>query len=147
MHPFFVMIEFKGLLLQMIKDIDRDYKMQENDLSRDYVIKKLRFICNSYADILGIVILFGSYSRDEAHKTSDIDLYIEPKDLKMTSAKLWKNKRYREFEYALYDNFPCQFDLLSYGGKRDIANIRKTPLWKQIEKDGVTIYDQRAEKL
>ena len=31
-----------------------------------------------YADILGKVILFGSYSRGEAGEQSDIDLYIEP---------------------------------------------------------------------
>lgn len=112
--------------------------------NREEVIKKLTDICNLYSDFLGIVILFGSYSRDEATGESDIDLYIEPKDVNMTSAKLWSNKRYKEFKYMLYDSFPNQFDLLSYGGKRDLASVRKSPLWKQIEKDGVTIYDQRA---
>ncbi len=113
--------------------------------NRDEVIKKLTSICNLYSDILGTVILFGSYSRDEATGESDIDLYIEPRDRNMTSSKLWSNKRYKEFKYMLYDSFPNQFDLLSYGGKKDLASIRKSPLWKQIEKDGVTIYDQRAE--
>lgn len=42
------------------------------------VIKQLQMICNAYADILGKVILFGSYSRGEAGEQSDIDLYIEP---------------------------------------------------------------------
>ncbi len=113
--------------------------------ARDIVIGKLKEICKTYSDILGMVILFGSYSRGEATSDSDIDLYIEPKDLSMTSAKLWTNKRYREFEYTLYDSFPCEFDLISYGGKRDLASIRRSPLWKQIEKDGVTLYDQRTE--
>ena len=113
--------------------------------NRDEVIQKLTSICDLYSDILGMVILFGSYSRDEATGKSDIDLYIEPKDRSMTSSKLWSNKRYKEFKYMLYDSFPNQFDLLSYGGKKDLASIRKSPLWKQIEKDGVTIYDQRSE--
>ncbi|MBE5848354.1 MAG: nucleotidyltransferase domain-containing protein [Lachnospiraceae bacterium] len=113
--------------------------------NRDEVIKKLTSICDLYSDILGMVILFGSYSRDEATGESDIDLYIEPRDRDMTSSKFWSNKRYKEFKYTLYDSFPNQFDLLSYGGKKDLASIKKSPLWKQIEKDGVTIYDQRAE--
>ncbi len=110
-------------------------------------ILQLRKICREYSDILGMVILFGSYSRNEATDGSDIDLYIEPLDRNMTSSKFWANKRYKEFEYALYDAFSCQFDLLSYGGKKDLASIRKSPLWTQIEKDGITIYDQRAEKV
>ncbi len=44
---------------------------------RDVIIEKLRIICAAYSDILGIVILFGSYSRGEATGQSDIDLYIE----------------------------------------------------------------------
>ncbi len=77
-------------------------------MKREETIKKLKEICGDYADILGLVILFGSYSRDEANEKSD-------------------------------------FDLIAYGGKRDIANMRKTPLWTQIQKDGVRIYDERTE--
>lgn len=112
---------------------------------RDMVIEKLRTICAAYSDILGIVILFGSYSRGEATGQSDIDLYIEPKSESMTTAAFGANKRYKEFKYALYDNFPYQFDLLAYGGKKDISSMKRSPLWKQIEKDGVLVYDQRAE--
>ena len=116
-------------------------------MGREDTIKKLKEICGNYADILGVVILFGSYSRNEADYDSDIDLYIEPKDRSLTSSKFWSNKRYKEFEYSLYDAFPCEFDLMSYGGKRDLASIRRSPLWTQIEKDGITIYDQRTEKV
>ena len=112
---------------------------------RKDVIERLRKICIEYSDILGVVILFGSYSRGEQTKDSDIDLYIEPKDANMTTAKMGANKRYKEFKYDLYDSFPNQFDLLSYGGKRDIEAMKKSPLWKQISKDGVVIYDQRAK--
>ena len=116
-------------------------------MKQSEVIDKLHIICDTYADILGRVILFGSYSRNEATQMSDIDLYIEPRDESMTTSKLGRNKRYKEFKYALYDSFPCEFDLLSYGGKRDLGNVRKTPLWKQIEKEGVLIYDKRAETI
>jgi len=107
--------------------------------------KKLGEICRSYNDILGLVILFGSFSREEATEVSDIDLYVEPKDIRMTTTKLWHNRRYKEFQYKLYDNFSQEFDILAYGGKRDISVMKNTALWQQIKKDGVTIYDQRAE--
>lgn len=119
--------------------------IRDDIMNTDNVINQLKEICNSFQDILGLVILFGSYSRKEATLNSDIDLYIEPKDMKMTTLKFGQNKRYKEFKYALYDEFPNQFDLLAYGGKRDIASIKKTPLWEQIIKDGVTIYDQRTK--
>ena len=106
-------------------------------MERNEVIRKLKDICNMYPDILGLVILFGSYSRGDASEKSDIDLYVEPLDRSITSARFWANKRYKDFEYSLYDNFPYDFDLLSYGGKRDLKTIRKTPLWTQILKDGV----------
>lgn len=116
-------------------------------MGREEVIEKLKRICSLYSDILGTVILFGSYSRAEANDSSDIDLYIEPKDKSMTTAKFGANKRYKEFKYELYDSFSSEFDLLAYGGKRDLQGIRKSPIWKQIVKDGVLIYGQRAEKI
>lgn len=91
------------------------------------ITSKLRSICDDYNDILGLVILFGSYSRRQATEGSDIDLYIEPKDSNMTSAKLWRSKRYRDFQYELFDNFSQGFDLLAYGGKRDLKSIKKSP--------------------
>ena len=109
------------------------------------MIKELQQICDRYSDILGVVILFGSYSRDEANEKSDIDLYIEPKDANISTQRFGKSKRYKEFKYDLYDSFSTEFDLLSYGGVRDIQRIRRTPLWRQIQKEGVVVYDQRAE--
>ena len=114
-------------------------------MDRNRVIDELRIICKAYSDIIGLVILFGSYARGDNNADSDIDLYIEPKNRQMTTAKLGENDRYKAFKIALYNNFNTDFDLLSYGGKRDINNMRKSPLWKQIETDGVLIYDQRAE--
>lgn len=116
-------------------------------MGRDEIIEKLKSICTLYSDILGLVILFGSYSRDEAKSSSDIDLYIEPKDITMTTTRFGANKRYKEFKYQLYDSFSSEFDLLAYGGKRDLKLIRKSPLWKQICNDGVLIYGQGSETI
>jgi len=116
-------------------------------MGREEVIEKLRQICSSYTDILGIVILFGSYSRNEATTNSDIDLYIEPKEESMTTTKFGSHKRYKEFKFALYDSFSTDFDLLAYGGKRDLQSVRRSPLWKQINEDGIIIYDQRAKAI
>ena len=113
-------------------------------LSKDDVIKQLRKICTNYTDILGLVILFGSFSRGEATASSDIDLYVEPKESNTTTMKFGNNKRFKEFKYSLYDNLPFDFDILSYGGKRDLAAVRRSSLWGQIEKDGVLIYEQRG---
>ena len=65
----------------------------------------------------------------------------------MTTAKFGENKRYKEFKYTLYNTFEKEFDLLAYGGKRDLDNIRKSPLWKQILKDGIVVYDQEGKIL
>lgn len=115
-------------------------------MGREELVKKLHRICSQYPDILGRVILFGSYSRGEEGEASDIDLYIEPSDLSVTTAKIGSSKRYKEFKYSLYDSFDNEFDLMTYGGKRDLERIKKTPLWEQIVKDGVLVYDQRTEK-
>ena len=114
-------------------------------MSKEELIEELRSICNMFSDVLGTVILFGSYSRDEASLDSDIDLYVEPKESGLTTTKFGMNKRYKEFKYTLYDRIPTQFDILSYGGKKDIDAMKKSPLWKQIEKDGVLNYDQRSK--
>ena len=109
---------------------------------RDEIVNKLRSICEVYSDILGTVILFGSYSRGDAKENSDIDLYVEPKERTLPTAKFGMNKRYKEFKYKLYDSFTKDFDILAYGGKKDITAIKRSPLWKQIEKDGILIYEQ-----
>ena len=117
-------------------------------IDRQNCIERIGEICAEYADILGRVILFGSVARNETTETSDIDLYVEPLDLAMTSGELEKNKAYREFRLRLFDLYDgkVDYDILSFGGKRDLQNIRKTMLWEQIEKDGVILYDGRAEE-
>lgn len=116
-------------------------------MGRDEIINIITEICRSYTDILGRVILFGSFSRGEAKDNSDIDLYIEPKDTSVTTAKFGSNQRYRDFKFELYSMIPRSFDMLAYGGKRDLGNMKKSPLWTQIEKDGIVLYDQRTETL
>lgn len=117
-------------------------------VDRQSCIENIGRICTEYASILGRVILFGSVARSENTETSDIDLYVEPRDLTMTSGKLEKNKTYREFRLKLFDLYDgkVDYDILSFGGKRDLQNMKGTTLWSQIEKDGVILYDGRTEK-
>lgn len=119
-----------------------DYRKDVASMGKEDIVEKLKNICDEYSDIIGRVILFGSYSRGEENSDSDIDLYIEPVSIEMTTAKLGANKRYKEFKYALYERFSTEFDLLAYGGKRDIESMKRSPLWQQISKDGIVIYDQ-----
>lgn len=116
--------------------------MQKKD-----IVEQLKSICDRYSDILGTVILFGSYSRNEANDNSDIDLYVEPIDRSMTTSQFGANKRYKEFKCTLYDSFSTNFDILAYGGKRDLANIKRSPIWTRIMKDGVVIYDQGTKAI
>ena len=117
-------------------------------IDRQSCIENIGKLCIEYAGILGRVILLGSVARSENTETSDIDLYVEPRDLTMTSGKLERNKTYRKFRLKLFELYDgkVDYDILSFGGKRDLQNVKKTLLWNQIEKDGVILYDGRAEK-
>lgn len=114
-------------------------------MDRDALVKQLHDICAEYTDILGRVILFGSFSRNEYDEHSDVDLYIEPRDESMTTTVFDMNKRYLSFCKKMYASIPREFDFLAFGGKRDIKRLKKSRLWRQIEKDGVVIYDKGAE--
>ena len=116
-------------------------------VDRQSCIENIGRICAEYASILGRVILFGSVARSENTEASDIDLYVEPRDSAMTSGKLERNKAYREFRLKLFDLYDgkVDYDILLFGGKRDLQNIRGTALWEQIERDGVILYDGRTQ--
>lgn len=117
-------------------------------LNREEVITEVSNICKNYTDILGKVILFGSVARNEIKETSDIDLYIESSNLKLTTCKLLTSKRYDEFHSALYSLYDdISYDLLTYGGIRDTTAVKKTPLWEQIQKDGVILYDKGTKEI
>lgn len=117
-------------------------------VDRQSRIENIGRICAEYTAILGRVILFGSVARSQNTETSDIDLYVEPRDLAMTSGKLERSRAYREFRLKLFDLYDgkVDYDILSFGGKRDLQNMRRTALWEQIERDGVILYDGRTEK-
>ena len=115
-------------------------------IDRTECIENLKKLCEEYSDIFGRVILFGSVARGDHTECSDIDLYVESKNPSITTSKLEKSSRLRKFEYALYHMYcDTEFDILTFGGKRDILSVKKTPLWNQIEKDGVVLYDQRSK--
>lgn len=128
--------------------MDAVLMQKDGRIDRTECIHKLKELCEAYGDILGRVILFGSVARGDHTEQSDIDLYVESKNTKITTAKLEQSSRLRKFEHRLYDMYSgTEFDILAFGGKRDLLRVRKTLLWKQIEKDGVVLYDKRSEAI
>ncbi len=109
--------------------------------TRDEVENKIRSVVLKHEDIFDKVVLFGSYARNEQNEKSDIDLYIESE---MTTGKLLTSKKYNEFHDLLLDTFEhnISFDLLAFGGKRDRKSVKDSKLYRQVTKDGVTIYDK-----
>ncbi len=113
-------------------------------ITTDAAADRIRLICRKYQNLLNKVILFGSYSRGEQTEKSDIDLYIESSQ---TTGKALRSRDFREFEFELHDAFDnlLSFDLLLFGGKRDVAQVKKSLLYQQIIKDGVLLYDKNTE--
>ncbi|MCR5097735.1 MAG: nucleotidyltransferase domain-containing protein [Lachnospiraceae bacterium] len=113
--------------------------------TRSEVENRIKPIVMKHADIFDRVVLFGSYAREEQNEKSDIDLYIESE---MTTGKILTCKKYRDFHLELYRSFDnMEFDLLVFGGKRDRKSVRDSKLYRQVLKDGVTIYDKGTETL
>ena len=111
--------------------------------TRDEVENKIRDVVLKHEDIFDKVVLFGSYARNEQNEKSDIDLYIESE---MTTGKILTCKKYRDFHLELYRSFDdMEFDLLVFGGKRDRKSVKDSKLYRQVLKDGVTIYDKGTE--
>lgn len=88
------------------------------------------------------VILFGSVARDEHTENSDIDIYIETS---LETNKLYKTKAFKVFQNALFNLNFKDYDILVYGGTRDIEKVHQSPLYSQIEKEGIVIYDKRTD--
>lgn len=122
-------------------------KIWSSDLDfrdRTQVVRQIRDLCAEYSDIFSFVALFGSTARNEFTMGSDIDLYIESEYL--TTTKLLTSKRYNNFTLKLYDvvGFDTDIDLLS-SGRNELKTNRGTELYRQVTKDGVILYDKRAD--
>lgn len=112
-------------------------KIAENKtICRNDVIEIISGLCQEYSDILGRVILFGSYSRGDGTEGSDIDLYIEPLDRMTTTGRYGTNRRYREFKYTLHEMIPLRFDMLAYGGKRELERMKKALCGNRLKRMG-----------
>lgn len=108
---------------------------------REHAIKQIRDLCYDFKDIFTLVVLFGSTARGECDINSDIDLYIESEYL--PSGKLLASKEMYNFHSRLWEILGnVEFDLLSYG-RNELKSIRGSVLYKQIEKDGIILYDKR----
>ncbi len=111
-----------------------------------YVENKINEIIMKYDHLFTKVILFGSYSRNEQNRKSDIDLFIESP---IPTNQLLTSKEYDAFHDELYKSFDYDvpFDLLVFGGKRDRELVRNSLLFQQVLNDGIVIYDKRAKTI
>ena len=100
------------------------------------------------------VILFGSVARDDYETgKSDIDIYIESES--MTTSKLEKSKNIDAFESVLFQKLyeigeelgsfiAC--DIVMFGKER-LNGLRESTFWKNIESEGIVLYDLTAKKV
>lgn len=108
---------------------------------REDIIRQIKDLCYDFKNIFTRVVLFGSTARGECEKDSDIDLYIESEY--MPTGKLLTDKNMFQFHSKLWDLLgDIEFDLLPYG-RNELKAIKNSPLYKQVEKDGIVLYDQR----
>lgn len=100
------------------------------------------------------VILFGSVARDDYEiGKSDIDIYIESES--MTTSKLEKSKNVDEFELVLFQKLHelgekmghfIDCDIVMFGKER-LKGLRESSFWKNIESEGIVLYDLTAKKV
>jgi len=112
--------------------------------SREDIENRILSLVDKYRHLFVRVVLFGSYARNQQGKESDIDLFIESD---IPTNKLITSTAYNRFHDELYEEFDytVPFDLLVFGGNRDRKKVKSSPLYKQVQNDGVILYEQRAE--
>ncbi|MCL2031359.1 MAG: nucleotidyltransferase domain-containing protein [Oscillospiraceae bacterium] len=72
------------------------------------------------------VVLVGSYAKNEATETSDIDLVIDGKDL---------SDAYWDFLFRLEDTFEVKVDLMTFRG------LKNSCLRDSVLESGITLYE------
>ena len=107
------------------------------------VKKRIKNVLADFEELFDTVILFGSFARGEQKKDSDIDLFILSET---TTNKLLTSKAYNDFHDRLYASFDnsIPFDLLVYGGKRDVHRVLDSSFYSHVKQDGVVLYDKRT---
>ena len=108
------------------------------------VEKKIKQVISEYQDLFDTIILFGSFAREEQTKDSDIDLFILSD---ISTNKLLTSEAYNDFHDRLYELFDNRvpFDLLVFGGKRDVKEVMNSSFYFNVKNDGVVLYDKRAK--
>ena len=98
------------------------------------------------------VILFGSIARgDYEYGKSDIDLCLISKV--QNTIKLRDSNSVEQFQIALFnksfDSFESNdihFDFdFKYFGFNDLGRLYFGAVWREIEKDGIVLYDEESE--
>lgn len=120
-----------------------------NDSIRGQYIKDIKRICETYSDIIDIVVLFGSVAICKDTNKSDIDLYVYSE--KLTTSKLFKHKHYNNFIincFNITEKTKTDIDfIVSCSKDRDRRNFINSLLYKNIEETGVILFDKRTESI
>lgn len=117
---------------------------KRGNYTKKEVTRRIEQVLADFEDLFDTVILFGSFARGQQKEDSDIDLFI----LSETATnRLLTSKKYNDFHDRLYESFDnsVPFDLLVYGGKRDVRNVLNSSLYSHVKQDGVVLYDKRAK--
>ena len=114
-------------------------------MRKEEVVVRLKDIVPKYSDIFDKVILFGSVAHNENTSKSDLDLYIELGAI--TILGLGKSKEYAAFLAELYDTVAFEeYDILEFS-RGELKQVHQSLLYKEIQKDGVLIYDKAAKAI
>ena len=110
-------------------------------MRKEEVVVRLKDIVPKYSDIFDKVILFGSVARNENTSKSDLDLYIELGAI--TILGLGKSKQYAAFlDTVAFE----EYDILEFS-RGELKQVHQSLLYKEIQKDGVLIYDKAAKAI
>ena len=114
------------------------------NITKKEVTRRIGRVLADFEGLFDTVILFGSFAREQQKEDSDIDLFI----LSQTATnKLLTSKAYNDFHDRLYASFDnaIPFDLLVYGGTRDVRSVLNSSFYSHVQQDGVVLYDKRAK--
>ena len=109
-----------------------DFEVSDDILTMDQIKERISPICNKYH--INIVYLFGSYSRNEATKNSDIDLLVESKKNPSMDSLL----KVCEFENSLQDTLNKKVQVITHIPKDEFHSIYRN----NVMKDAVVIYER-----
>ena len=111
------------------------------NITKKEVTRRIGRVLADFEGLFDTVILFGSFAREQQKEDSDIDLFILSR---IATNKLLTSKAYNDFHDRLYASFDnaIPFDLLVYGGSRDVRSVLNSSFYSHVMQDGVVLKDK-----